>query len=539
LTLPFSGKAFHIDDAFFIAVARNILAHPLRPYDGAMAMDDIDERVFRQHGETPTTFAALSHPPLVPYTIAALAALTGGLNERTQHLGFAGFALLATWAQLRLARRFTRADLPATLALVLCPAFVLGAQSLMTDVPALALSLAALAVFIAGVDEDDARRLLAAGLFAGLAIVTRYVAVALVPLGMAYVLMSPRPRRWRPAYALVTLGLVTGLWAAQNWIQHGAVHVLESARHYAQYYDRAPPTMALLARNALYDVAALGAVAFPAAVSFWCASTVRRALATVAGALAIAVAVRVAAPPGLRDLAAYSAGESAALVAAFTLGLVLVAEVVRKAGVGSRDDRFLALWFLGGLAGAIFVLPFGAVRYVLPLVPPLILIAASRPPGPGPGSGPGRVLAVRAARGAAAVLSVALSAADYGFAAVYKNTAARVEAIAAGRRVFFIADWGFRHYMEARGAQYLRSTDESPQPGDLVVRPRIAGLHDVAPRLRERLTLMETIEAPGRLPIRILSFSARAGFYSQHWGLLPFALSQEPLERFDVYRVSS
>jgi hypothetical protein len=193
------------------------------------------------------------------------------------------------------------------------------------------------------------------------------------------------------------------------------------------------------------------------------------------------------------------------------------------------------LWFLGGLAGAIFVLPFGAVRYVLPVVPPLVLMAASRAGG----SRPGRGLAVRAAFAASVMLSVALSVADYGFAAVYRNMAARVESIAAGRRVFFIADWGFRYYMEARGGRYLRSTDESPQPGDLVVRPRIAGLHEVAPRLRERLTLAETIEAPGRLPLRLLSFSARAGFYSQHWGLLPFAFSREPLERFDVYRVSS
>src|SRR5216110_1347711 len=83
LTLPFSGKAFHVDDPFYIAVARNLRAHPLDPYAGSVAMDDIDRRVYAAHGEAPSTFATLSHPPLVPYVIAAVAA-AGGFAETPQ-----------------------------------------------------------------------------------------------------------------------------------------------------------------------------------------------------------------------------------------------------------------------------------------------------------------------------------------------------------------------------------------------------------------------------------------------------------------------
>jgi 4-amino-4-deoxy-L-arabinose transferase-like glycosyltransferase len=535
LTLPFSGRAFHVDDAFFIDAARGVLAHPLRPYAGTAALDDIDYRVFARLGEAPTTFVALSHPPLVPYVIAAVAATAGGIGERTQHLAFAFFALLATWAQHRLARRFTAAPLSATLALVVSSAFVLGAQSLMTDVPALALTLAALALFVAGVDQDDAGVVTSAGLVGGLAIVTRYVAFALVPVAAAYVFLSPGRRRGRATWALLAVGLVVGAWFLQNWIEHGALHIAASAHHYAQYYDRARGAGALFARNALYDLAALGMAAFPAVVFFLLTQPPRRAAVSLAICVAMAVGVRAARPCGLVDLALYTPGQTVALVAAVALGLFLVVEAVRAAIRGTNDVRFLALWFVGSLLGTVFLLPFGAVRYVLPAVPPVILIAAGGEVFAARAGG----TAVRLALAGTAAASLALAVADYGFAAVYRNVAARVPALAAGRRVFFVGDWGFRYYMEDVGGRYLLSSDESPTAGALVIRPRIAGLHEIAPGLRARLTLVETIEAPGRVPVRLLSFAERAGFYSQHWGLLPFAFSSEPLERFDVFRVAS
>ena len=34
-TLPFVNKAFHIDDPAYVAVARNVLEDPLRPFAGA------------------------------------------------------------------------------------------------------------------------------------------------------------------------------------------------------------------------------------------------------------------------------------------------------------------------------------------------------------------------------------------------------------------------------------------------------------------------------------------------------------------------
>jgi hypothetical protein len=111
--------------------------------------------------------------------------------------------------------------------------------------------------------------------------------------------------------------------------------------------------------------------------------------------------------------------------------------------------------------------------------------------------------------------------------------------VAAGHRVFFIGDWGFRYYMEEAGHRYLLSTDDaSPREDDFVIRPRIAGLHQIAPGLRRRIQHEATVDARGFLPLRLMSYEARAGYYSHGWGLLPFSVSEGPLEVFDVFRVT-
>ena len=59
-TLPFGAKAVHIDDVYFLEVAGNVLKDPWRPFAGAVALEDIDYRVFAAAGRWPSTFASMS-----------------------------------------------------------------------------------------------------------------------------------------------------------------------------------------------------------------------------------------------------------------------------------------------------------------------------------------------------------------------------------------------------------------------------------------------------------------------------------------------
>lgn len=534
LGLPFLGKALHVDEPFFVAVAENLRGHPLRPYDGAVALDDTDHRVFAARGTEPNTFETLSHPPLVPYLVSLVALASGGaIRETPQRAAFLLFAVLAAYSQHRLARRFTDRPLAATLFLASSPIFVMAAPSLMTDMPSLALSLAAVALFVEGTDSGSPRRLLLAGTLAGLAALTRYVALGLLPLALAYVLLR-RKADWKACLSLVPFGLLFGSWCVQNRAEYGSFHLAAAARHYADYYSGRFWGGADVARRAVCDLAALGGTAFPAAVLMLAAGGTR-ALVVFAACLALAASVVVANPFGLAELGGYGPWETLALVLCLAAGACLVAEAARRRSAASADRPFLALWLAGAVVGTVVLLPFGTARYMLLALPPLALLLH----GPQVPASPALRYGTGVALAASLALSLALALADREYADAYRSFAAQVPGYAQGSRAWFIGDWGFRYYMERAGHRYLLSSDASPREGDVVVRPRVAGLHEMTPRLRARVEPIATVAFQGRLPLRLMNAEARAGFYSHGWGLLPFALSRAPLETFDVYRVVS
>src|ERR1700728_1456344 len=75
--LPFSGKAFNVDDTLFIYVARQITHHPLDPYG------------FKVNWFLDAVAVAYEtkNPPLAAYYIAAAASVIGW-SERALHFAF-------------------------------------------------------------------------------------------------------------------------------------------------------------------------------------------------------------------------------------------------------------------------------------------------------------------------------------------------------------------------------------------------------------------------------------------------------------------
>ncbi len=546
-TLPFAAKAVHIDDVYFLEIAGNVLKDPLRPFAGAEALEDIDYRVFAQAGRCPDTFASMSHPPLVSYVMALVARLDGGFRELPLHLAFDLFALGAALAMYDLAKRFTRPSLVTTLLLVSSPVFVISAQSLMTDMPALALSLAALALFIRGTDRSLGPALLLSGVLAGLAILTRYSALLVLPLLCAYAVAQGRVRKAWPA--LLGVCAVLGLWVAQNLVVHGELHIVASARHYRLFYAGRGFDWTGLLNNTLGDMSGLGGTSFIAAVLLLATGLCRRVVTFALGLFAAAM-VFVVRPAGIERLDLYSVLEVIAVAASFAGGVLLLVEAswvealwpassaTRVVGAGERDSIFLAAWLLLSIGGALLLLPFGTARYLLPVLPPLWIVLVRRFWDRDPA--PARIRTAAGlviAQGLA--LSLVLGTVDQDYAGRYRDLAARMRESYPNRTVWFVGEWGFRYYMGQAGGRYLKSTDDSPQLGDIVVRPLIAGMHEMSPPLLARTSLVEQLPLRGRWPIRLMNFEAKAGYYSHHWGYLPWAVSNAPLEIVDVFEVRS
>src|SRR5262245_47947200 len=152
LTLLNALKPLHMDDAAYYCYAAHIAEHPLSPYDF--------EILWHQQ---PCPANQVLAPPLLLYWWAAGIRLFGE-NPFLWKVWLLPINLVLVFALHALARRFARGiERPLVCLIVLSPSLLPG-LNLMLDVPALALSLGALALFLRAVDRDALGTALLAGL---------------------------------------------------------------------------------------------------------------------------------------------------------------------------------------------------------------------------------------------------------------------------------------------------------------------------------------------------------------------------------------
>lgn len=487
LCLPFLGRAHAIDDPLYLQAARHVLATPGDPWGGASFW----------HERPTTLFHDLYNPPLVAYLLALPVALDGG-SERAVHLlmlGLAGLALLAcarAGEALGVHRRWT-------LLLAASPALASAALSALTDVPFLLFSALAWNAALRG-------RNAAAGLATGLSAVTKYVGLLNLPL---VTIAAARRGRVRLVGPLVALALFA-VYAVWSLATSGALHVPVAARFQRLALEHQ-------GRLALSFAASLGLAGLPAALALLRWTKPQLAVSTVVGVGAAGVlhAETGSAPSALLAFAA--AGSGAAL-----LWAAVAASLARRAGT------FPSLAFWSFTTSAVLLVYFAAARYALPVLPPLLwlLVRGERIlPEPSP-------LRFRLAVGAASLLTLLVLWGDAGQANAWREAARRLPLTARG---FVVGHWGFQHYAEQRGYRALAPREEL-QPHDRVAEAR--GVHGQPISRAHAALLAEADSLRVASPeLRLMDRAVGAGFYSDAWGLLPFALRARPFEEVQIRSV--
>ncbi|MHB1391219.1 MAG: glycosyltransferase family 39 protein [Thermoleophilia bacterium] len=526
ITIPFAGQPFHIDDAIYWDFARTDLAHPFQLHIPDYQLMGQDVPVFRD-----------THPPADQFYMAALMSVTGSDSETVLHLGFIVFPLMMGVSMFLLARRFTRNALLAALLLMATPTVMAMSHTLMGDTPMVALWLAATATYILGVDRDDARLLLLAGVLALLAVFTGYQALGLVLLLPLYALLNGR-LSWKTVWPVALPLLGFGLYCLYSLHLYDDLprlkHTGGLSTDSSQVLERLRGTLLMIG----------GASVFPLLLAAVFSLRRKRYLALpviFAGCLLLALFdYRTAAQPVATTalfIVFLTAGVSATLAIGFET-VLQVANLVRRRDV-DRAYLFLGLWLLAVGVMVVVALPHATAKYTLPLLAPLVLLLLMEVETAVP---------ARLARGLliaafalTCVSGVIVSAADYEMAASNQDF---VQEFAAqfnpepGGDVWFVGEWGFRHYMEARGYRYLTSTNDSPRDGDVVVRAEFSDW-PLSPSVRSRMQLMQTVSMDWALPVRVMNFDADAGFYGTYWGNLPYAITSKPVERYEIFRIGT
>jgi hypothetical protein len=192
----------------------------------------------------------------------------------------------------------------------------------------------------------------------------------------------------------------------------------------------------------------------------------------------------------------------------------------------------LVLWLGSGLVAASYV--HMAAKYLLPGVPAAALLVVLH----GARLEPHRFRFITAlliaAGGITGILIVAGDATLAGSqrAAVDQFVAPRIRQ---GKTVWAGGQWAFLGYAQKAGARPLANTPPLPQPGDFIVVSRL-DYYGKLDNLPLRLDLVNVRQDDG-CGVFIMNRRLSAGFYSNRFGYLPFALGCTQLNRYDVFRV--
>lgn len=347
-----------MDDTAYYSYADHIAVHPLDPYGFTVFWYD-----------RPQPAHEVLAPPVFLYWWALGIRLFGDTPVLWKLWLWPWCAVFAA-AVLALCRRFARPLANPLAWFIVGSPTVLPALNLMLDVPVLALSLAAVALFLRIRVVGSWSGACAVGVLTGLALQTKYTGLVTPAMLAMAAWHVPRHRR---AAALLRAALAIGVAAAIFWSWEAFVALTYGSSHFLAHAAQGEPWTRKL-RLVWPLVGIFGGVGLPVVMLGLNAARLRRSFRLFAVALLAAGWVAlVALSEDVRVTGVGTAWSIANLLFGFTgaLALGLMTWGTTRAFRDRRAallSRFLASWWLVELAGYFVLSPWPAVRRVMGLV---------------------------------------------------------------------------------------------------------------------------------------------------------------------------
>ena len=533
--IPFLGQPFHMDDGFYMDMARNVRHNPLFPNDAPYMFQGVLWPDMGSH----------SHPLFQTYFLAGIQSLfgEGPGREWIYHLFALLFPILAVLSFYWMCARFVARPLWPAMLLACSPLFMVTQHTLMTDMPMLAFWLGAICCFLWATQlRHTGLYVLSAG-FQVAAAFTSFQALALIPLLGFYHL-----RRGRGKTAWISLAAaptVIVAWYAANCIHYGRP-LWEITAEYIQ--SRNPLGPGVLWTKWLSILEYQGwLIIFPLFIFYLLARDLKwRALVF---ALIASIYVAQWSVPDYRwiDKGIFVAGLTAGFFVTLEMGKIAWSAFFKgreTIGLERIDGQFIGLWYFGFFAYCLFFLTEGSARYILPMLPPVILcffrllevseILEYRIPR--------RWVSSAMLASGSLVLSLvwglALSRADLEFAEIYPKAAAEFSRIADDLKSYSSGEWGFRYYLGRTGAPPLPENGSLVRGASFIAVPKLAHPNEIPADLRSMAMLVERLVYRSQTPLRTMDWQTPSAFYSTGWGLIPFSLSDSNLEEIEIFQIN-
>jgi len=523
--LPFFNKAFHIDDPLFLWAAQQIVQNPIDFFGGTV----------NWYGWSSSLAKAWWNPPGHAYYLS-LFGMISGWHERTLHLAMLAPNILAIWGLYYVAQRWCRRRLLVVCLMLGSPLFLVSATNVMCDTAMLALWLWSLGCWMEGEDRQETWRCLLSVFLMALGVLTKYFAIALIPLAVYYSIASSRKMR-HVFYLLIPLSVLF-FYEIYTRRLYGA-GLFWDALLYARQMQSGEERDIIT--KLLTGLAFVGG-GIPSLIFFSPFLFPRRQwMAGIGVAILILGGLVLQGHFGSFDLrkdidasALFLLQAGCMLMGGITLFVLAIQDVMKNRDAGSWT---LLLWVLGTFVFAAYLNWSVTARSLLAIVPPAgcLIVRALESRGLLQTSLWSKSVWIPLLL--SFLLSLGIAHADYGLANISRKAVGDLDPITdrfGKQKIWFQGHWGFQYYMQENGAKPLDFTRSDVGPGDIVVVP---SNNTNTQLMRQEVVRLDDFLEYRPLPwLTTMGRNVGAGYYSNDVGPLPFAFGKVEPAQFWLFQ---
>lgn len=523
--LPFSNKAFHIDDPVYIWVAKHIQTNILDFHGFSINWTGVERPL-----------SSNINPPLLSYYLA-LVAYWFGWDEFILHMSLLIPACAVIIGTYLLAQELCTRPLIAALICLSTPVFMVSSTTVMPDV--LMLSFWVFSVFFwrRGIKQNNVAQLFVASVLISVCCLTKYIGMNLIPLLFAYSLAERRRFGSWTVILIIPILLLGGF----NWITY---------QHYDNGQIANAGSFALFASNASLKTFISGILTGLAFVGGCLLAPFLNALIVWRRGLLISFLFITSLLLLLLStdlLASYPIANADGINWLFVVQL----PVFVVAGVSfmyftvtdfyrsrDSDSLLLFLWVIGSLIFAVFINWTINGRSILPMVPVTGIIVMrywDRIEIKGAIKNQWYIYATIIPTTLVAIL---VNLADYRWANSSQAAAIKIhnsyKDISA--KLWFEGHFGFQYYMqELGGSKAIDFEKPDLKIDDIVVIP--SNNSYFVPIHKHMALVVDEFRFNTLKYFSTMNIKSGAGFYSSRSGPLPYSISSDTAEKYFIYKM--
>jgi hypothetical protein len=536
ILVPFTNRAFFIDDWYHYTIADQIIKDPLRPYSFT-GYEVSGPMQGWEKGKLPW----MVNPPGMHYSVALLMKIVGVTDQNVTdrawrlRLLFFIFPVLSVVFMYYISTRFVNKPVYATLLFMFTPAFWVTSTGLLIDTVLLTFYLASILTFIKSCETDNRLWPILCGTCVALTFMSKYTGLSVVPVIGIYLIINHDTvfggsrKLWRFGWILlIPLAVFIG-WYWLNVRIYGSSHFFSALK--VDVVRSGNLWIKILTLLIFFS----GSLMFPVTALFLVNKTKKFVYFVAVGTAGLMTVFM------LPDVGGFTLVQSIMntvfILTTMTFLYIIISRFFVPAESADKRYLFSVCWVILLFLMMIKTMSWLAVRCFLIFLPPAVFLFIymaeyhnlKKP-------------VMYLVLGLTFVTGFVITYTDYVQAEVCrlirKDLVNYQMAGPAGKKYFYGNSFvGYFRYLSEIGWSPAMTGTKLVRGDVLLVSSISFPVSKSGLPVLDRCTLENIFDYKTFLPVRVMSIDDCAGLYCSFFGNLPFVFSTKPVERFYLYKI--